>query len=297
VTTKTHISYSEISDWRQCKRKHRLGWVDQWRKPEPARPLKLGSLWHDVMEAHHTGQEEAVGLLLDDQPEKIETGILAGYSATEDLTPVLRWMYEGYVERYGPGRDEPFRVIEAEKFWMVELPNPRTHVTHLKVKLDLLIEFFGDNTQQVWDHKSGASAPDIYGLELDPQFAFYVWAARMLGYNCKMAVRNFARTKQLKRAMTLEERFIRHPIVFTKAMVDAAIADLEGDLELMALGMDGRTPGNDCSWKCGYREACQASYRKPGLEVPVLLETGHERPNGLKLGDPVPNVPIKVIGR
>lgn len=268
----THISYSEISDWRQCKLKHRLGWVDRWRKTEPADALTIGTLWHEIMEAHYAYDGDKVAELLE-QGESIEGGLLEGIEVGH--AGLLNWMFDGYLDHYKPDGLDDFEVVANEETWLIELPDPRTEVTHLKVKLDLLIE--DDDGFAVMDHKSGKNRLKPDTLELDPQFAFYVWAARSKGHDVKRAIRSWSCTKKLKRDMTLEERFERHTIRFTPTMVDRAIADLQDDLELMAQMRDTRSPSGDCSWKCSFREACLASYRRPKLEVPVLLETGHEQ--------------------
>lgn len=272
---KTHVSYSEISDFRQCKLKHRYGWVEGWRQTKPARALRLGTLWHQVMEAHYVGSVDGVemsprGVVESSVPTTVTRGILKGLSNEEDFSELLKWMFLGYRKFY---KGEDLEILDAEETWVVELPNPRTHVTHLKVKLDLVARL--DGRLVVMDHKSGAQGLDASDLEIDPQFAFYVWAARQKGFEVDLAVRNWAKTARLKRDMTLEERFIRHEQIITEKMLDRSIEDLQRDLEIMALGHDTRSPGKDCSWKCSFRDACRSSYREPADEVPVLIATGH----------------------
>lgn len=300
------VSWSELDTFRQCPLKHKLAYMDRWqRDPKDDSALGRGSLWHRVLEVHYktiqahqvpardgsdryqwdcTGEEltqacvDAVGKLLAELETKEERD--------PNVLLMLRWMYAGYLERYG--LDEEWDIIAVENTVIVPLyePNGSESWVKLKVKLDLLVR---DHRGRHWviDHKSCGSLPNNKDFDWADQFGLYVYALQRAGIRVTGAWHSAARTKMNQgdiikpgepgykntmKAQTLDQRFSRTPLDKTAAQLEGIAADALADFQLAYSDANHqrRRPNEEwCKWRCDFEEACMFG-RRTGSDANML---------------------------
>jgi len=212
-----HVSYSELSDFRQCPHKHSLAYRQKWSAPEiPGAPTTVGSLFHEVMQANYRLNHERV---VDGLPERSVdaltiVNLLHDAEGEQDVTQELvEWMYQGYIECYGG--DSDWDILESEKVSEIGLPIPggtRKSPIKMKVKIDNLRRHRPTGLIWLWDYKTGKNFPNELGLEMDDQFPTYQWAYEQMGYTIEGVMFDFARTQKNKGPMELDNRFRRIPV-------------------------------------------------------------------------------------
>lgn len=304
----TVVSYSELDAFRQCPLKHFLTYKQRWTKGVvEGGALDKGTQWHLVLEAHYgvirtfqqdvlrqLGVSEAYGPTkaqlrevlrqqrkaeqqLLDACELAVTPLLSGPDGKRsEVQELLVWMYEGYVERWGADCD--WFIVDIENKETLPLRDRDGVETryHLKVRIDLIV--WDRVTGRYWivDHKSAADLAQKKDLELDDQFGLYTWLMRVgLGMDIQGSIHNGARTKLLKRAMTLDERYartpmFRSPVELLNIALDALrVAEAAGDMDQP---YSSPNPGQ-CGWKCDVREP-HLALRK-GIargNIPVIMK-------------------------
>lgn len=283
------VSYSEMDTYRQCPLKHLLTYKERWKKPVVfGGPLDKGSLWHHVMETHYGVIMRHYPKNGQPIPESKHAAILA--EAWDEVRPYLfddtlgksdsvqdliRWMYEGYVEKWGVDND--WKVIAIEYPFELQLPdadgNPSQYA--MKGKIDLLVQSRSNGGFWIVDHKSGAELPTSMSLEIDDQFGGYAWAMNKLGYRVRGAIHNAARTKQnvgdlasdeeraankAIKKQTLEQRFSRTPLNRDKVEQEYVARDFWAaasnayPLPGRELPLYSSPDPRSCSWKCDIKE-------------------------------------------
>lgn len=264
-----YTSWSEIDTARQCLRKHHLRYkrdlVDRVTPPA----LDRGTRWHTLLEElYKTGDPEAPVQQLrtwtdeqDGDPNELE---------------LLTWMLDGYYDKWGLG-DPQFSdgAVAVELEFEVELPQIGAGPLVLKGVVDLLVEIWG----KLWvvDHKSGKTKPKDRSLEMADQWTLYVWAMQQEGYDVFGSIHSYAKTERLKRDMSLEERFARKPIHRTDREVEAVAR--EAAIQAWQARIDNgapRSPGDHCSYRCGYLDVCIADRRYGEGMAENILQIKHQ---------------------
>jgi hypothetical protein len=235
--------------------------------------LDLGSLWHQVLEIHykvlkstqrsrvrarsvHTPQErvnrawDLIRPLL--RPE--------GGKSQSETQATVEWMYHGHIQTYG--LDDDLRVISVEDRRQVRLLNLQGRPSRfvLKIRADLVVLDLRTGLRWIFDHKSCASLPTDYELDMDDQFGLYEWGYMATGVKIAGTMHDAARTKRLKtRELSLDERFARTPMRRTPAELD----EIARDAYLVARTAYGKfnteapysSPDvRQCGWKCDFKE-------------------------------------------
>lgn len=294
------ISPSELDMMRQCALRHQIHYGERWTKDitDELHPLAFGTLWHHVMEAHYGAIREiqrAAHVTHGNWRQFDQHGALAvaiqnvnrvldSTCSNEEARDKLVWMYEGYIEQWGV--DSDWQIVAIEHKFEVDLPGPKalddgTFKFRLKGKIDLIVKENG--RLQIIDHKSCKNLPTKLELDLDDQFSLYHWAMREQGYDVFCTMHGAARKEQLKREMTLEERFSRTPL--TRGAKELNMVAQEAWMEAFqrysflrvaqSVGLDAQrspAPGM-CKWKCGIVEPCIAS--RKGIDLrDYLRRTG-----------------------
>lgn len=274
-----HVSWTELSTYRQCPHKHELQYHDRWRTDKVAKPLALGIGWHEMLDVHYTG-------IIDNKVANTEGVIewLVQYGAKDPEHPnyeygqTLAWMYNGYRQRWGD-REREWKIVKSEsemEFRLTVVKDGYEFVVHGRI--DLLVEING----HLWvvDHKSGKALPHNKDLDFDDQTPTYVKGLREMGIPVRGAIFNNARTERLKRAMTLEERFDRVWSYRPDYELDYAMIEAAQDLT-NAYNDDVFAPRHpdtqNCKWRCPYKEACLGGRKAPHLEVQLLEAHGFEK--------------------
>jgi hypothetical protein len=269
MSTRHHVSFSELADFRQCAHKHYLSYVEKWTPAEVSPALNKGRLWHEVMQAHYRieGGVDSLAISALLHPEDGEQSEIQG---------LVEWMYEGFRERYG--QEEEWEVLEIEKRDEVNLPIPggkRRSPIKLVIKIDQLRRHIPSNALWLWDFKTGSRFPNELGLDLDDQFTLYQWGYEQLGYPIEGIVYDFARTQRNKGPMELDTRFIRIPIFRTAEQLQNTAYDAWRTARRMShltQGVSDRaTNPRQCVERCSFTESCLAG--RKGLDEIAFMES------------------------
>jgi hypothetical protein len=269
------VRHSNLKDMRQCPLKHRIGWIEGWRK-DSSDASDIGTDWHAIMAVHYlalqalqqtTGKLRRTNAETQSVFDAVEATIDSISPKNQDL---IWWMYDGYLDQHG--FDEAWEILHAEE----------TRQCHLGYSLDREIEFLYQWTSDVVvrdhemrkamlvvDNKSTAQPLRQVDVDLDDQFGMYAWAWSGKYGEVVIPVCNQAKTKQLKRAQTLAERFAR--IKSTRSAFELS----EIQLDFLRTARAAYGPDNlagpysapdprICGWKCDFKEAHLYLRKTPG---------------------------------
>ena len=282
-------SFSEVDTARQCLHKHDLGYKQRWKRPTTSPALAKGTLWHEVLETHYLelmatqpGQHEGVEYMPDTRLDRAVAAVkpllfTPGGDPLNEVAELVAWMYAGYIESYGI--DEQWRILGVEyatEVWLPTLTGARS-MFRLKLKIDLVVRQDG----HIWvvDHKSGRDLPTKKQLDINDQFALYMWALRQLGKPVFGSLHNAARTQRNKDPNTqpLDKRFSRTRLTRTDVELDTVAREAYQMLRAawaIPIGQAPRSPSDDlCKWRCDFLEPCLFG-RKGNDERRMLEELG-----------------------
>lgn len=279
-------SWSEIDAYRQCAYKHQLSYLERWSELVESPRLHRGTVWHKALEiwhgrAHKEGDAERAIKQIEDLFAR-ETG---------DECELLRWMFEGYLLKWGIDHEWRTRGVEINDEFVFPAPAGVEILVDwdgvevkvwLKVKIDLIVSTQGIGpTQRLWvvDHKAESSLATDKLLELQDQFGLYLWVMRAAGMNTHGVIYNGALTKRnKKKPQTLESRFVRIQTVRGKRELDEIARDAYISIRdawqpYLLQGAEyraGRSPDSDrCRWRCPYLTPCLAS--RQGIDPKPIL--------------------------
>jgi len=297
------VSWSEINSYRTCPHKHMLEYKMRWSKKNNLNTaLGKGTLFHAVVEQYYLGRMEGKPLaecvkaahhVLDSVPVQSDSD--------EEAVAIVRWMFEGYHERYYG--DSLWNIRAVEHKFRVPLPTlfEGQREIILKGSIDLIVRD-EKNRLLVLDHKTCSTLPKEQDYALSDQFSLYLWALRELGNPSFMAVHNAVKTKMNKgdipgeierwevrkeageragvrpKMQSPEERFSRTYMDRMPSELDTIAREATATV-LKAYGLDNRherTPKEDtCKYMCSFTEACLRG-RKYGdqEELSNLAELG-----------------------
>lgn len=262
------VSFSELDALRTCPLKHHLTYNRRWRTPVVSRALSVGSLFHQVLEAHY----------LEKQGTQAKyPGVQDVFAESSDDVEIehfetVQWMYDGYCEQWGA--DDDWNVIEVEKKF--ELPLGRG--IRLKGRIDLLVE---DSSAGggLWivDHKTGRELPKGKQLEFDDQFGLYMWLLKRSGLDVRGVIHNACRSYRLKREMKLSERFMRTYTVRSNSELEVVAREAYDTFVRGLKPWPGQPPRatdpDRCTWRCNFSESCLMSRKtEPDRGIEDLLE-------------------------
>lgn len=284
------VSYSELDCFRQCPMKWQLAYAEGWKPETTKEPLRLGSLWHEVMEAHYTmikeWQEKASQT--GKSPARAtaeETTLLelcageVGHRVFDKLEPedreLMEWAYAGYVEMHGC--DPAWRILAVEIRGEVPLGDGERPIVFI---IDLVVEDLDYGGVWIVDHKFPGDLASDTEIELDDQLGLYWYCWSIFGtddlvkrvngamLNESRKKRNvgdlvpvplFANGKPRGKPQTLEQRFRRTRTQRTAEELWAIAKDAEKVVLAMGLlaehGALYSSPNpKQCGWKCDYKE-------------------------------------------
>lgn len=288
---KTVIRHSRLRDFRRCPLKEKMKWQDGWHSPKVSEASALGSAWHEVMAAHYNkikeiqrevgyarwheyGQTDAEGLDPDNRVEEAAIAVIEDLVLSEEHRDTLQWMYRGYYDLYDLDIDWEILVVEREFEAQLLGPSGKPSGFWLQWHTDLMVRDHSMGGKVlVIDNKSTAAPVGQNDIDLDDQYGLYVWGARTLGYNVIAPVANQAKTKQLKRPMTLDERFVRTFSYRTHIEQNNIMADALATMKAMTSAANRRLPYSNpdprtCGWSCEFLDAHLAARKDPrGYDV------------------------------
>lgn len=275
------LRYSELATLADCQLKYKLGYAEGLTMPSKPR-LVLGSAFHALMEGHYKALAvaDAAGEVRD--PVRARRGAARylvayrgtadGRQITDDMYLQLRWMYDGFVEKWGMD-PEYDRIVAVEGRRVVPL------VSHMGVRVlfattvDLIVHHRTYDRYLIVDHKTlsgrdAGKASTQKENQLDPQRAAYSATYCLKGPKKDRlpifgALHNTIRTDQLKRTMLLDERYGRGPVYYNEKQLEATwieVQNLARDAVEIRLGrgrakrMYSSPNPQECGWKCQFKE-------------------------------------------
>lgn len=286
------VGQSELADFRQCPLKHKLRWFEGWHLPvthaEANVKSEVGTMWHHVQAAHYRAKmhaevggdfEYTVGaarrVMHEAAEEIVDLYGMAG-DAADEREALLKWMADGYLERWGT--DPDWEVLQVEQRLVVPIVDPGALPGTppgfaLRFTADLVVRLRSLGRIVIVDNKTVESQGtwNRGDVDLDDQLGIYIRGlARKDPEDPPLyAMLNQVRRDKLKRPMTLSERFMRPKSTRTQRELDEIERDALTSLRLMVGAENRRRPTShpnpkQCSWKCDFKEAHIALRRSGG---------------------------------
>lgn len=292
------VRHSEIADFRQCPLKHRLSWTEGWHDPrrESGGARDLGTVWHLIMKVRYVAIRESqqTGEPLDEEALEAEVNDIIE-NAHPDHRETLWWMWDGYVEMYGVDSELEILSIEqtlqvpfhdeSDQPLVIEVDGVRRPVLY-SWTTDVLARWRAMRGVFVIDHKSTSNPLGQVDIDLSDQFGLYTVAWRRRGEKVRGQLINQVKTKQLKRPMTLEERFDRKNSIRTATELRAIELDAVDTIYAMLSPRNRRRSYSNpdprtCGWKCDFKEPHLRLRRNadPKKVRPILRSFGLEQGN------------------
>jgi hypothetical protein len=270
------FSHTEISTWRDCKRKWMLTYhLGLQRRERDVRfPTEVGNLVHGAFEQFYlsggienpNAEQIARQWLIDKRAEDLAecigeyhpTIIDAHRTADACLSSYLNWVHES-------GADLNLRILGSEDKIEIEGPLPNTR---LNGRIDLLAEDERTGDIVVIDLKLVSSITEkIRMLHLDTQSKLYAMLARSkFGRPVKVAFRIVKINKRSAKVKGAQED--EYTIVLNDGQIDTYRQQLSGVLgeivtatERLNSGEHHQvvtypSPSDACSWKCTFFPVC-----------------------------------------
>lgn len=176
------LTVSRLRTWRDCRRKHRLKYLDGWRPKVEGEALRFGSLIHTGLEAWW--KDDGTGRLV----AAIEA--IEGRSSDAYEQVAAEELLVGYDREWG--EDERYEVIAVEETFFAPLLNPETGAASrtwtLAGKLDGIVRDLTTGAVLILEHKTtvenigDAADPYWAKLAMDAQVSHYYVGAESLGH-------------------------------------------------------------------------------------------------------------------
>ena len=184
------VSYSKVKAWRFCRQNYWYKYHDRIVPKRKPKPLKIGSLVHEVLEAMAKKQDWRL-LISAAQKEynkmfAEEKEFYGNYP--EDVERIIK----GYIRHY---KDEPFLFSCPETTFG---PIPLSEETSFKFKVDKLAQpQQGVNKGDLflWETKTGRRIPQDDMRIWDLQTVVYIWGLKQCGKPVKGIIWDYLRTK------------------------------------------------------------------------------------------------------
>ena len=175
------LTNSRMRTWRECRRLHRLKYLDGWRPVQKADALRRGTLGHTALEAwwKDDGSGRLVAAL-----EAIE-----GRGADPYDQAAVEELMAGYDARWGA--EERYEILAVEETFLAPLLNPETGAPSrtwvLAGKLDGVVRDRETDALLIVEHKTTTESigPDSdwwLKLGMDSQVSHYYLGAESLGH-------------------------------------------------------------------------------------------------------------------
>lgn len=271
------ISNSELSTFKQCKRKWYLGYYlrkGHPERPEATGPLALGNRMHAALEGYYGHGDDPLDLLKRIYSIGMEAASDDPFSQRElDAEQTLALiMLEGYLEWIAEtGDDELLTDIQVEQ--TITVPNFVKGVT-LVGKLDVLAVKTTDDRRLFIDHKSVQNLGDFTKtIDIYEQFPFYCMLLKLADPTQQIDGGIVNLLRKVKRTMKAQPPFYdRKEIHVNEHQLKAMWYRTQGAVkEIVTLrrNLDNSvdnpnahhfyaypTPTGNCSWACPFFNMC-----------------------------------------
>lgn len=296
------LRYSALATLTDCQLKFKLTYASGLVSP-PGKNLVRGSAFHELMQGHYEAFRDADNAHEPRdlaQARKRGAQHLMQYRRGEgaehlddEMIEQLRWMYAGYVERWGTDEElDRFVVIDEKR--VVPLLTTRGVKVFLQTTADLVCHHKAWDRWLLLDHKTETgrdASKEAFSKEnqLDPQRPLYAASFSLFGPKKSRipifgAYHNTVRADKLKRDMTMEERFGRSPVFYNEKELLAVWEDaktvarraVEITLDVGAPVYSSPDPMS-CGWKCPFIQVHLTSRSTGRDPVQVALDYGAVR--------------------
>lgn len=167
------VSQSKIKTYRRCHKQYRYKYIDKIMKKVKSKPLVLGTIVHEALEAFLLGKDiEPVFKAHEKKFNKLFSE--EGY---EDVIPLSRTMVDMYIHRYKNDKEyNRFKPVHVE----AEFSVPLIEGVLFEGKIDGIVE---DHKGRHWvlEHKTYAKETSEAQRMSDIQVASYSWAMEQAG--------------------------------------------------------------------------------------------------------------------
>lgn len=198
------ISNTEAMMENTCKRQHyyRFGLEIEPRFERLGPALTRGVIGHLALDAYYSLMKK--GFSIEDCRQAAHDVITTQLMQIVDIDPDatdkikivvhLKKMIDGYVDFY---KQEPFEVVETEKFYTAEIAGQHEHA----MRLDLLARFSSGQYRGdycIIDHKFVYNFKTAKEIKMDGQLAKYIKTVKDSGYTVTKGMFNEIRYRELK---------------------------------------------------------------------------------------------------
>jgi hypothetical protein len=274
------ISNSELTTFRDCRRRWYLEYYRRYKTPEKdTGPLALGSAVHASLAAYYTpGGSKGMSLgVLSAIYEEARSKLGISDPVLEKEAKLARIMVEGYFDWVEEeGVDADLEIIEAE----AEIEH-NTEVSGRPIRLvgkrDAIGRLRNTGTATLIDHKTCQSLTDP-ALDLNEQSRMYLLLQRLNGstvlQNCTWNL-----LRKVQRTATAKPPFYAREDIYVSEQelryfwerIHGIIRDILGVRQALDSGESHRSicyprPSRDCGWKCQFRVVCPMIDADPHFE-------------------------------
>lgn len=273
-------SYSEVSSYLLCRRKHFYGYGMSLERNESSESLAIGKALHKALEVYYgffVGQEFSAPLHLQakaaslgawetERPEVADP-------KRQDLTETLNLYFN----------DEPFvskgyKVLAVEREFVLEYDDEEGRYPFV---IDLVLEDpWGE--MAVVDHKTGYEfLSDGAAEHLQPQIPLYIGALRALRYPAVYGIYNQFRTRKIK-APTVEQLLRVTPMRPTDTRIKRTFSEQVGlaqevsDRKAMPVDVQDatayRTANKMVCQTCAFAELCIADLQGSDRDLVIATQ-------------------------
>lgn len=221
------LTVSRLRTWRDCRRKHRLKYLDGWRPKVDAEALRFGSLLHTGLEAWWKAEDERLA---------VAVAAIEGRGADAFEQAAAEALLFGYDARWG--EDDRYEVLAVEESFLAPLLNPETGASSrtwlLAGKVDGVVRDRVTDALLILEHKTTveniADAADPYWakLAMDSQVSHYYLGAESLGYaaeGCLYDVLLRPRLKPLKATPEASRKYKANGVLYANQRAEDETAD------------------------------------------------------------------------
>jgi RecB family exonuclease len=263
------LSHTSLSAFRRCKMRYKWGYIDNYSTPSSIGQTTGGSghaalgAWYKALgEGKPNG--EAIDLAMKAASTKLGEYEKEIGEGLDDVWTNLTVMLDRYFK--WASENDDFTAYAIEHRFELEVDD-----FILLGYIDGLVER-DDGTHWLLEHKFNKQVQTKH-LEIDPQVSIYILAARALGFKIRGVIYNVIRTTLKGKAET--EPVVRLPVFRNNEGLEQIVRETVIQMREMrqfheANGEDAyRNPTRDCSWDCGFYNACLAM-NDDGDPLPAL---------------------------
>lgn len=278
------LSHTSLSTFRRCKMRYKWGYLDNYTPPAGPALVKggtghvgLGAWYPAIANAKTFNKAKDIAL-------KAASDKLAEYEREaenemgdiwDDIAVILPRYFDWALE------NDDFQAQEIEYKFEIELDD--------FVLIGFLDGIVERNNGTLWllEHKFTKQVR-VKHLELDPQISLYMLAARMSGFDIRGVFYNVVRTTLGGKAV--EEPVVRLPVFRNNEGLEKIATETIYQMREMRKFHEQngkyayRSTTMDCSWDCGFFNACLAMNDDgdptPSLELLPIKEYTKESSDG-----------------